>query len=207
MQDMTRNEATRSTLKAEFFRLVEALGPQQALFPSKEGAIDEIVQQMEAINPILYPLKPNYLSSLLGVWRLIYASQGTIVTRQFSSVQNFWQVIKIKHVWQTLTVGIGKEITVENGAVFDFSLLGEWQLSADGVWTWGANEQVAKVTFDAFSFQFIRPFGQGSWSLPKLEIPVLEFLRKEALWTTSYLDREIRIGRGATGNLFVFCRT
>lgn len=203
---MVRDDAARFALKTEFFRRVETLGPQQALFPSKGGAIDEIVQQMEDINPIPCPLQPNHLSSLLGVWRLVYASQGTIVTRQLASVPNFWEVIKIKHVWQTLTVGIGKEIAVENGAVLDFSLLGEWQLSAEGVWTWGANEQVAKVTFNAFSFQATRPFGQGGWSLPELKIPVLEFLRNEALWTTSYLDREIRIGRGATGNLFVFCR-
>ncbi|MFE1746297.1 PAP/fibrillin family protein [Coleofasciculus sp. H7-2] len=32
------------------------------------------------------------------------------------------------------------------------------------------------------------------------------FLRNEAEWTTSYLDEEIRVGRGATGNLFVFSR-
>ncbi|MCU0535345.1 MAG: PAP/fibrillin family protein [Hydrococcus sp. Prado102] len=42
------------------------------------------------------------------------------------------------------------------------------------------------------------------WSLPELKIPVLEFLKNEAIWKTSYLDRDMRIGRGATGNLFVF---
>ncbi|MBD1929436.1 hypothetical protein H6F74_24795 [Trichocoleus sp. FACHB-90] len=43
-------------------------------------------------------------------------------------------------------------------------------------------------------------------SFPELKIPVLEFLQNEAEWTTSYLDQEIRVGRGGTGNLFVFRR-
>ncbi|NJK50810.1 hypothetical protein HC931_24265 [Candidatus Gracilibacteria bacterium] len=44
-------------------------------------------------------------------------------------------------------------------------------------------------------------------SLPELKIPVLEFLKNEAMWKTSYLDRDMRIGRGVTGNLFVFRRS
>ncbi len=47
---MVGDDATRFALKTEFFRRVEALGPQQALFPSKGEPINEIVQQMEAIN-------------------------------------------------------------------------------------------------------------------------------------------------------------
>jgi hypothetical protein len=57
-----------------------------------------------------------------------------------------------------------------------------------------------------FSVQATKPLGISIWSLPELKIPVLEFLKKEALWTTSYLDSQIRVGRGATGNLFVFRR-
>lgn len=47
---------------------------------------------------------------------------------------------------------------------------------------------------------------QPGWSLPALTIPVWEYLRNEALWITSYLDEKMRIGRGVTGNLFVFER-
>ena len=205
-QDMVEDDATRFALRNEFFRRVEALGSQQALFPSEGERIDEIVQQLEVVNPISRPQKPNHLPSLLGHWQLVYASQGTVVTRQLASIPAFWEVIKIKQVWQTLTASSTDKIAVENGAVVDFPLLGEWQLGAEGVWTWGASEQVAKVIFSAFSFRATKPFGQESWSFPELKIPVLEFLRNEALWTTSYLDQEIRVGRGTTGNLFVFRR-
>ncbi len=118
----------------------------------------------------------------------------------------FGGTINVKRVWQTLVAGGLLKISASNGAFLDLPLLGEWQLRADGVWTWGADEQMAKVTFDSFSMQATKPFGMESWSFPELKIPVLEFLRNEAEWTTSYLDQQIRVGRGATGNLFVFRR-
>lgn len=80
------------------------------------------------------------------------------------------------------------------------AVTGRWHLDV------GADEQVAKVSFSSFSLQAINLFGLSDWSFPQLKIPVLEFLRNEALWITSCLDREIRVGRGATGNLFVFRR-
>ena len=62
------------------------------------------------------------------------------------------------------------------------------------------------VSFDAFTAQAIKFLSQSDWTLPELKIPVLDFLRNEALWITSYLDEDTRIGRGKTGNLFVFRR-
>jgi hypothetical protein len=203
---MVENDATRFALKTELLQRVEALGLQQALFPSDGEPIDEIVQQLESINPIPHPLHPDHLPSLLGNWQLVYASKGTVVTRQVASIPDFGGTITIKRVWQRLVAGGTGKISASNSALLDLPLLGEWQLRADGVWTWGASEQMAKVTFDSFSMQATKPFGMESWSLPELKIPVLEFLRNEAEWTTSYLDQEIRVGRGATGNLFVFRR-
>lgn len=206
-QEMVEDDTARSTLKTELFRRVDALGPQQALFPSQEELIDGLVQQLECINPIPQPLQPNHLPTLLGDWQLVYASRGTVVTRQLASIPDFLGAIKIKRVWQTLATGDTQKIVAENGAEFELPLLGEWRLRAQGVWTWGADEQVATVTFNAFAVQATKPFEQSSWNLPELKIPVLEFLRNEALWTTSYLDEEMRVGRGATGNLFVFRRS
>jgi hypothetical protein len=205
-QNMVGDDATRFALKTELLQRVEALGLQQALFPSNGEPIDEIVRQLESINPIPQPLNPDHLSSLLGNWQLVYASKGTVVTRQLASIPDFGGTINIKRVWQSLVAGGTGKISASNGAFLDLPLLGEWQLRADGVWTWGRDERMAKVTFDSFSMQATKPFGMESWSFPELKIPVLEFLRNEAEWTTSYLDQEIRIGRGATGNLFVFRR-
>ena len=203
---MVEDDATRIALKTELLQRVEALGLQQALFPSNGEPIDEIVRQLESLNPIPRPLHPDHLPSLLGNWQLVYASKGTVVTRQLASIPDFGGTINIKRVWQRLVAGGTGKISASNGAFLDLPLLGEWQLRADGVWTWGADERMAKVTFDSFSMQATKPFGMESGSFPELKIPVLEFLRNEAEWTTSYLDQEIRVGRGATGNLFVLRR-
>ncbi|HAX74760.1 MAG TPA: PAP fibrillin, partial [Cyanobacteria bacterium UBA11372] len=203
---MIGDEATRLALKTELWQRVEALGANQALLPSPAQAIDQIVQKLEILNPIPRPLSPNYLPDLLGDWQLVYASNGTVVTRAIASMPNFWEGIQIKRVWQSLVPGTSGKITASNGAFIELPLLGEWQLQAEGTWNFGEDEQIAKVTFGTFSIRATKPFGAENWNLPALNIPVLEFLRKEALWTTSYLDAEIRIGRGATGNLFVFRR-
>ncbi|MBD1836749.1 PAP fibrillin [Coleofasciculus sp. FACHB-64] len=203
---MIEDDATRFALQTKLLQRVEALGLQQALFPSDREPINEIVQQLESINPIPQPLHTDYLPSLLGNWQLVYASKGTVVTRQLASIPDFGGTINIKRVWQRLVAGGTRKISACNGAFLDLPLLGEWRLQADGVWTWGADEKKAKVTFDSFSMQATKLFGMESWSFPELKIPVLEFLGNEAEWTTSYLDEEIRVGRGATGNLFVFRR-
>jgi hypothetical protein len=203
---MVGDDATRFALKSELLQRVEALGLQQALFPSNGEPIDAIVQQLESLNPIPHPLHPDHLPSLLGSWQLVYASKGTVVTRQLASIPDFGGTINIKRVWQSLVAGGTGKISASNGAFLDLPLLGECRLQADGVWAWGADERMAKVTFDSFSMQATKLFGMESWSFPELKIPVLEFLRNEAEWTTSYLDQEIRVGRGATGNLFVFRR-
>ncbi|GET39990.1 PAP/fibrillin family protein [Microseira wollei] len=205
-QNTIGDETTRLALKTELLQRVEALGTNHALFPSPAPPIDQIVQQLESLNPIPRPLSPNHLPSLLGDWQLVYASRGTVVTRTIASMPNIWGGIQLERVWQKLVAGNTGKISAANGAFLNLPLLGEWQLQAYGTWDWGQDEQVAKVTFGTFSIRATKPFGSSSWNLPSLKIPVLEFLRKEALWTTSYLDAEIRIGRGATGNLFVFRR-
>ena len=53
-QNMMGDDATRASLKTELLQHLEALG-QQALFPSEQEPIDQIVQQLESINPIERP--------------------------------------------------------------------------------------------------------------------------------------------------------
>jgi len=201
---MTEHNTARFTLKTELRQRVTALG-KQALFPSTEESIDRIIQQLEGINPIPHPMNADHQHFLLGNWQLIYASGGTVVTRTLEVLPDWTTGINIKRVWQKLDASASTTISAINGALLELPLLGEWQLQAKGLWTRDADEQVARVRFGAFSLQATHPFGLSSW-IPKLRISVLEFLQNEALWTTSYLDQEIRIGRGVTGNLFVFER-
>ncbi|MCF2151976.1 PAP/fibrillin family protein [Desmonostoc muscorum LEGE 12446] len=204
---MVENNAARFALRTELLLRIDNLGLQQSLFPTSDELIDQLIQQLEGISPIPQPLQPNYLPSLLGNWQLVYASAGTIVTRQIASIPDFLGVIKIKRVWQRLaSESNARKISASNSAQLELPILGEWQLQANGHWKWGTDEKTATVSFNSFSIQATKPFGLSNWSFPELKIPVLDFLQKEALWITSYLDQEIRVGRGATDNLFVFRR-
>ena len=195
-----------SELKTKLFSQIEILGKEQSLLPFSETHIDETIKDLENTNPISQPLLPDNFSSLVGEWQLIYASNGTVITRPIAEITNvLGSGIKVKKIWQSLAVE-NSQITADNQALIELTLVGEYKLSAEGVWQPEPDRQAAKVTFNAFTAQATKFLGQSDWTLPELKIPVLEFLRNEALWITSYLDEDTRIGRGATGNLFVFCR-
>ena len=193
-------------LKTKLFSQIEATGMEKSLLPFAETLIDETIKQLEDINPISQPLSANNSALLIGDWELIYASNGTIITRPIAEITNVLGLgIKVTKIWQTLD-NFNGEIRANNQALIDLALVGEYRLSAKGIWRSHADKQTATVTFNSFTARAIKFFGQSNWSLPKLKIPVLDFLRNEALWITSYLDEDMRIGRGATGNLFVFRR-
>ncbi len=202
---MLENITTRINTKRELLQRLEALEFKQRLFPSDRGQVDALVQSLEDVNPTENPLLPNHHNLLSGSWDLIYASRGTVVTRSFASIPDFIErEIKINRIWQTLVISENQGISTINSAEVTLPLLGTWQIEAEGYWKSESDAKTAKVSFSAFTTRAINPFNI-SWT-PELKIPVLEFLRNEALWITSYLDDDLRIGRGATGNLFVFSR-
>lgn len=196
---MNLNSETRH-LKQDLLYRSTTLG-QQALLPAEKRELDAIVQQLETLNPTPLPLASENRSLLLGNWKLLYASNGTVVTRRLTGG------ITINAIWQTLSAAAEAAIATTNGAELELPLLGRIQLEAQGHWRWQGDTQTATVAFDTFSLQATRLFYQFDWQLPALHIPVLERLRREAAWQTSYLDSDLRIGRGATGNVFVFTRS
>jgi hypothetical protein len=144
---------------------------------------------------------------LVGHWALVYASRGTVVTRRMGGQVGLWQ-IRIQRVWQQLHQSGDPDypLATENGAVLMVPVLGEITTVAKGTWQPYEEAESARVSFGAFSLQPTGVLGISGLQLPRLTVPVLEFLRREALWITSYLDEDLRFGRGATGNLFVFQR-
>lgn len=190
---------TRQHLKQDLLYRSTTLG-QQALLPAEKSELNTIVQQLETLNPTPLPLAPSNRSLLLGDWKLLYASNGTVVTRRLTGG------IIIHAIWQTLSAA-GEGIAATNGTELGLPLLGRVELEAQGQWRWQGETQTATVTFDTFSLQATRLFHQQNWAIPALHIPVLEWLRREAAWQTSYLDSDLRVGRGTTGNLFVFTRS
>jgi hypothetical protein len=204
---MSLPTASRTNLKTNLLKHIQFLDPLDALLPSQHPDIDRLIHNLEDLSPIQEPLSDPYLPKLLGNWRLVYASQGTVVTRQVSEPSKFMP-IKIQRVWQrlNLTKNDDAPIETENGAVLSVPLLGEVTAIAKGIWQPYEEAESASVSFGDVSLQPTRLLGIAGLNLPKLTIPVFDFLRREALWITSYLDEDLRFGRGATGNLFVFCR-
>ncbi len=200
---MTAENTARTSLKTKLIRRLAALSLQQAIFPQAEPNIDKIIQTLEEINPTPQPLNLNNQALISGNWQLIYASNGTVVTRQVATIPD-WTGFKIKQVYQTLAAN-NTGITTSNCAEIELPLLGEWKIQANGIWKSQEDQKTALVSFDAFGFQATKPFNLP-FNLPELKIPVMEALRNEAVWITSYLDEEIRVGRGKTGNLFLFKR-
>lgn len=197
---------TNLELKTKLFSQIAILSEEQSLLPFSEPHIDETIRELEKINPIEQPLSPDNFTSLIGEWQLIYASNGTVVTRQVAGVADILgSGIQVKKIWQSLVVDDGT-IIANNQALIELFLLGEYQLGAEGIWQPKPDERTATVTFDFFSLQATKFLSQSDWTLPELQIPVLDILKNEAIWITSYLDEDTRIGRGATGNLFVFRR-
>ena len=193
-------------LKIQLLNQIEAVGMEKSLLPFCEVSIDETVKQLEEVSPISKPLSLNHLSTLIGDWQLVYASNGTVITRPIAEITNvLGSGIKVQKIWQSID-NIDGKIKANNQAIIELPLIGEYQLSAEGVWIPEVDKQTAKVTFNIFAAQATKFLGQSNWSLPELQIPVLDFLKNEAVWITSYLDEDTRIGRGGTGNLFLFRR-
>jgi hypothetical protein len=229
---MTPVHQRRLQLKTQLLQQIETLEPEDAILPAEHPAIDQIICELETLNPIDQPLRQEHWPLLLGSWALVYASRGTVVTRRIS--RQFPMPVGIQRVWQRLTGpegdgaaiakgrplgaianrvsgAIAKDwplgaIATENGAVLSLPFLGELTATAQGIWQPFEEGESARVSFGAISVQATRLLGITGLNLPQITVPVLEFLRQEALWITSYLDEDLRFGRGATGNLFVFRR-
>lgn len=203
---MTPLQTRRHQLKTQLLQSIDALEIEDAILPAEHPAIDQIICELEALNPIDQPLRPEHWPMLLGSWALVYASRGTVVTRRIG--RQFPLPVSIQRVWQRLTdsEGSGAGIATENGAVLSLPFLGEFTATAQGIWKPYEEGESARVSFGAFTVQATRLLGIAGLHLPQITVPVLEFLRQEALWITSYLDEDLRFGRGATGNLFVFRR-
>ncbi|MGA1262690.1 MAG: PAP/fibrillin family protein [Prochlorothrix sp.] len=216
----------RTSLKAQLRRSVTDLGTQIALLPAAEPSLKEpINQQVQALtaqNPTPNPLESANIAQLIGTWELIYASQGTVVTRRLgqSQAREVKSPVTLQRIWQVLRAGEageeqrgpeGQGLQAENGAQLAVPVVGVVQLRALGTWTIAKadrtpNPNTAQVAFQRFGVQGLAlgPWqGQG----PELLLSVLPVLQRSALWRVVYLDEDLYIGEGKTGNRFVFSRS
>jgi hypothetical protein len=64
---------TNYELKTKLLSQIEVLGKQQSLLPFSTPHIDETIRELENVNPIVRSLSPEYFTTLVGEWQLIYA--------------------------------------------------------------------------------------------------------------------------------------
>jgi len=190
-----------SELKTKLIKKTQLLGKELSLLPYEDKASEDLILELEENNPNELPFQSNTIDLLLGYWELIYASRGTVITSQLKSFPG----AKIKEINQNLSRSQEEnQVLVENQGIFDIPLWGKWDLTATGTWDYELNSQVTSVKFKDFIFSGSNILGLSQFNIPSLKIP--DFFTPEAKWITSYLDEDFRIGRGITGNLFVFIK-
>ncbi|KAG2498982.1 hypothetical protein HYH03_003169 [Edaphochlamys debaryana] len=96
-------------------------------------------------------------------------------------------------------------IVTENSAVFRFGPLGSWKVTVRGRWTDNGGGLCATAEFESFSVRPVDLWGLPvEQLLPEVTVPVPDILRTRSEWCTTYLDEDMRIGRGSGGALFLF---
>ncbi|MEW5306173.1 MAG: hypothetical protein WDW36_008659 [Sanguina aurantia] len=190
----------------------------------EKARIDELLDRMEAASPCPYPLGvpsgrvsgssqqgtiPSDMDPMLfGVWDLVYTSNGTAVTRTGPAQALILASETFPgggRVGDHADAGVG----TSNTAVFGLGPGGSWTVCISGTWADRGDGRTVKVQFDNLK---VRMAGFAGLTLPDWlpEVTLGPFAGtaggRGAEWTTSYLDPDIRIGKGSSGNKFLFFR-
>ena len=126
----------------------------------------------------------------------------------------------------------GALLEAANSAIFGLGPLGSYEVGIQGRWLPEASQagSMVQVAFDAFSVRLVGYLGLqlpaglpkvrchgahalygcrsgslGSWAAMQITIPING--QTTAEWCTPYADEEFRLGRGKSGNLFLFQRS
>eukprot|EP00198_Chlamydomonas_reinhardtii_P007686 XP_001697023.1 predicted protein [Chlamydomonas reinhardtii] len=98
-------------------------------------------------------------------------------------------------------------VVTENSAVFRFGPLGSWRVTVKGRWMDNGGGMCAAAEFESFGVRPVDLWGLSVEALlPEVTVPVPEVLRSRSEWCTTYLDEDMRVGRGSGGALFLFRR-
>lgn len=126
----------------------------------------------------------------------------------------------------------GALLEAANSAIFGLGPLGSYEVGIQGRWLPDASQAGSKVevAFDAFSVRLVGYLGLqlpaglpkvrchgayaldgccsrslGPWAAMQITIPMNRETTAE--WWTPYADEEFRLGKGKSGNLFLFWRS
>jgi len=195
------SDEDRLFLKTELIRLIDNLTLRQTLSAQREPRIDEIIQQLEEINPNPQPLLLENLPKLIGDWQVVYSTNQNYTPLEFEAFSIWGTAIDIR-IWENLRLGNAGTINSYDSLFIEVaSAFAKWKMEVEGVWNIN-DEKTALAKLNTFEFKLTQPF-----ALPGLKIYLLDFFRTEKLWVTSYLDEDIRFGKDDNGTLFVFCKS
>ncbi|GIL70399.1 hypothetical protein Vretimale_3589 [Volvox reticuliferus] len=213
--------------KKELNFLLQTLGYPNTVLPGEPQAkseIDKVLHRLEALTqapePLIWHQQPGGILGvsplLLGEWELVYASNGILVTRtapaELVRTASRLPGVGISDITQTLSLNQSGAVVANNSAVLGFGPLGSWQLGIQGVWRDSGDGKTARVLFDQVSVKPVAAMGLAvpSW-MPPLQLATGGTAgpgesRVGASWTTTFVDRDMRVGRGRDGEAFLFRR-
>lgn len=203
----------RAKLKAELLRAVEMLGENALKAPSspERENVERQVVQLESMNRSDKPLVTQ-TDMLLGEWTLVYASRGTTVTRAVQPFEGLDQLsipppdVTVDEVRQSLR-STNDQMQATNQADYKVGPFGTWRVSVDAEWQDKGDGKGSQVAFSSLSIVPTQLFGFPlSIPVPEFRMPVPESMRAQADWTTTYIDAELRVGRGEGDKIFLFRR-
>ncbi|KAH7445492.1 hypothetical protein KP509_01G011500 [Ceratopteris richardii] len=173
--------------------------------PEERKRIFEMIMELENLNPAENPVNSPYLS---GYWSLLYtAPVDEIKSDKYAGTQEGPFLARVKplafgSVRQTRSSQV---IDVERGIaknIADFTFLGRngtltIQGKASPSQVVGKERVRLDVTFDSFSVKI------GDWTFPTIS---LQWINPQGWVDTTFLDQDMRVGRGDKGSVFVSVR-
>ncbi|WIA28236.1 hypothetical protein OEZ86_010791 [Tetradesmus obliquus] len=203
--------------KRQILQVIERLelqNPTPDSFQESRGSKNETSSSWgDGLNPV---------AELLGDWELVYANNGTVVTRT-GFAQGLMQLagrlpgFGLTDIVQSLYVDEEHPGCVRstNQAEFALGPFGSWRVAIRGSWLPAGQQQPSDtvlVVFDEFGVQLTGWLVKLPRQLPEVRTRLpgsgskQQKGRPAALWRTSYLDGAYRVGRGSSGNVFLFRR-
>ncbi|MEA5511197.1 PAP/fibrillin family protein [Crocosphaera sp. UHCC 0190] len=168
--------------------------------------IDELTQSLEAVNPNLYPLlySPNLLD---GVWQLQYATAGEI--RRLSSLKYGLKVGPIYQVIDLQSQSFFNQAFVQHrlGLISGYVLV-------TAIFE-PAKDDSSPLPNDTLNINFKRRYlaitNMAQISTPNLDpfkvVPANNPKQRVPSFKITYLDEDLRIGRGGDGGLYILSKS
>ncbi|PNW76850.1 hypothetical protein CHLRE_11g478850v5 [Chlamydomonas reinhardtii] len=196
-------------LKAAVVRAVSGTQRGKATTPQQRAAILPLLEALEGRNIVEKPVQSPLIS---GVWALLYQApldeeraatdkSGTTEGPFLATFQPATkQLVRTKANLQLIDLEGGR---AENLA--EFTIAGRWEGALNIIGT-AAPQPTPQgspsplrvdVVFERFQ---LRLGGAGPWTVP------LDWVRPKGWIETTYLDDDLRIGRGDKGSIFVASR-